>query len=372
MAKKNLKEILSANNKGKITEEDKALVENWIMFGKHHVPDLSEREIEQDLVTIDAGLPLVKPRPVTVLWPRIAAAAVILLILSIGGAYYAGWGIFQRSQNVYVNDIAPGGSKAVLTLANGQKISLTDAKDGELANQAGVIIKKKANGQITYTVTGRGDANRLAAEYNTIDVPLGGQYQVDLPDGTKVWLDAQSSFRYPVNFSGKERNVEITGEAYFEVAHNKSMPFKVKSIGQTVEVLGTHFNVMAYPGEKLIKTTLLEGSVKISSTTAAQVIVPGQQAQVSAAAIKVVEADVEDAVAWKNGYFKFHENLEGIMNKIARWYNVEIIYEESPDPIQEFAGEISRSKNISAVLNIIEKTSNIHFKVEGRRVIVKK
>jgi transmembrane sensor len=372
MAKKNLKNILSAYHKGDITQEDKALVENWLAFGKHEATELTEREVEQDLLTIDVGLPIVKPRPVMVLWSRLAAAAVILLLLSFGGAYYAGWGIFRTSQNVYVNDIAPGGNKAVLTLANGQKISLTDAKDGELASQAGVIIKKKANGQITYTIAGRGGANRLAAEYNTIDVPMGGQYQVDLPDGTKIWLDAQSSFRYPVNFTGKERKVEVTGEAYFEVAHNKSMPFKVKSAGQIVEVLGTHFNVMAYPGEKLIKTTLLEGSVKISNATSEQVIAPGQQAQVSSSAIKVVDADVEDAVAWKNGYFKFHENLEGIMNKIARWYNVEIIYEETPDSIQEFGGEISRGKNISAVLNIIEKTSNIHFKVEGRRVIVKK
>lgn len=167
--------------------------------------------------------------------------------------------------------------------------------------------------------------------------------------------------------------MQLKGEAYFEVAHNKNMPFKVQSHGQTVEVLGTHFDIMAYDDEKLIKTTLLEGSVKVSDHGKNRLLTPGEQAQVGERGIKITrDVDLEDVIAWKNGYFKFNENLEAIMNKIARWYDVKIVYESKPDPSYLFEGDLSRERDLSEILKIMEYTGKVHFAIDGRRIIVKK
>lgn len=299
--------------------------------------------------------------------------AAVLLVIAGGSLFF-----YQQNRNpkpdqqVIANMIAPGGNKAILTLANGQKINLNDALNGQLATQSGMRITKTENGQLVYEVAKDG-TSETSPQYNTIEVPVGGQWQAILADGSHVWLNALSSITFPTTFTGKERRVEIKGEAYFEIAHNKAKPFKVSSLGQTVEVLGTHFNVMAYADERVIKTTLLEGSVKIYDGGRTQLLKPGEQAQVTADKIKVTdEIDMEDVVAWKNGYFKFAENLESTMNKIARWYNVEVVYEGTPDNSLSFGGEISRTRNIRDVLNIMEYTGKVHFKIEGRRILVKK
>ncbi len=306
-------------------------------------------------------------------WSKLVIAAVILFIAGGGLFFYQQNKNSISDQQVLAGKIAPGSNKAILTLANGQKINLNDAVNGQLATQSGMRISKTANGQLVYEVAKDGLPVSGKAQYNTIEVPVGGQWQAILADGSHVWLNALSSITFPTAFTGKERRVEIKGEAYFEIAHNKAMPFRVSSLGQTVEVLGTHFNVMAYADEKVIKTTLLEGSVKIFKGGKTQLLKPGEQAQVSDHAIKVTgDVDMEDVVAWKNGYFKFADNLESTMNKIARWYNVEVVYEGRPDNSLTFGGEVSRTRNIRDVLNIMEYTGKVHFKIEGRRILVKK
>lgn len=245
-------------------------------------------------------------------------------------------------------------------------------KNGQLAIQGNTEITKTADGDITYRQTADQSGVLSTLAYNTVSTPTGGQYHLLLADGTNVWLNAASSIRYPTAFTRAERKVEITGEAYFEVAHNVAKPFRVQSSRQVVEVLGTHFNVNSYADENETKTTLLEGSVKVTGSSGFKLIKPGQAAVLKGNHLAVAEADVEEAVAWKNGYFKFNDNLEVIMDKVARWYDVSIVYQSKPDPDYTFVGEISRGRNLSEILKIMEYTGKVHFEIEGRRIIVSK
>ncbi|HEY6081877.1 MAG TPA: FecR domain-containing protein [Chitinophagaceae bacterium] len=291
----------------------------------------------------------------------------------------------------YKNDIAPGGNKAMLTLANGAKIILDSAQNGQLASQGNVKVMKIDSGILVYRQQFTVNSGQPVVQYNTLSTPRGGQYQLVLPDGSKVWLNAASSIRYPTVFAEKERKVEITGEAYFEVTHNPSKPFKVYFTSPpaggggrsatwrtpveegAVEVLGTHFNVNAYEDETAIKVTLLEGSVKVSRSirTPSRLILPGQQAILNKEAndISIASADTEEAVAWKNGFLQFNNSsLKIIMRQISRWYDVDISYEGD---LQErfFTGKISRNLSLSNVLKILA-FSNVHFKIEGRKITV--
>lgn len=302
-------------------------------------------------------------------WLKWRIAASVLVLLSVGLLFYIAQN--NKTANPKLADVAPGGNKATLILANGKKIDLSGAVNGAIADETGIKVIKTAEGKIIYDLS-----NTTAAaneQYNTIETPMGGQYQVNLSDGTKVWLNAASSLRYPTHFSGKERKVELTGEGYFEVAHQKNMPFKVASAGQTVEVLGTHFNIMAYHDEPNVKTTLLQGSVKLYTGNQNTLLKPGEQALRTGNHIRISdEVDMEDVVAWKDGYFKFNESLEGIMSKISRWYGVEVVYETKTDPNLTYSGKISRGRNISAILKIIEFNGDVHFRIEGRKVFVTK
>jgi transmembrane sensor len=322
-------------------------------------------KLQQRLSRSKQGLKLIKQSS----WLKWSIAASILVLLSVGILFY----ISQNTKNAdsKLADVAPGGNKATLILANGKKIDLSGAVNGAIADETGIKVIKTAEGKIIYDLTNtRAAANE---QYNTIETPVGGQYQVNLSDGTRVWLNSASSLRYPTHFSGGERKVELTGEGYFEVAHQKSMPFKVASAGQTVEVLGTHFNIMSYRDEQTVKTTLLQGSVKISMGRESTLLKPGQQALHTGDKIRISdEVDMEDVVAWKNGYFKFNESLEGIMGKISRWYGVEVVYETKTDPNLTYSGKISRGRNISAILKIIEFNGDVHFRIEGRKVYVTK
>jgi transmembrane sensor len=303
-------------------------------------------------------------------WLKWSIAASILVLLSVGMLLYFAQN--TKTTNVKLADLPPGGNKATLILANGQKINLSEAVNGAIANETGIKVIKTAEGKIIYDLSNAA-VNTANEQYNTIETPLGGQYQVNLSDGTKVWLNSASSLRYPTHFNGGERKVELTGEGYFEVAHQKSMPFKVASAGQTVEVLGTHFNIMSYRDEQTVKTTLLQGSVRISMGKESTLLKPGQQALRTGDKIRISdEVDMEDVVAWKNGYFKFNESLEGIMTKISRWYGVEVVYETKTDPNLTYSGKISRGRNISAILKIIEFNGDVHFRIEGRKVYVTK
>jgi len=302
-------------------------------------------------------------------WVKYAAA--IILICGVG-AY---WWMANRNtknnisgnNNQSIAQIKPGGDKAILTLADGRTINLDSAANGNLANQAGVQIRKLASGQIAYEIS---STQNEKVVWNTITTPKGGQYQLTLPDGTKVWLNAASSLRFPTAFTGKERRVEITGEGYFEVEHNAEKPFYV-SVGKTeVKVLGTHFNVMAYDDEEAKQITLLEGSVLVSQASNNAKLIPGQQAKVAADINVTNDVDLEQVVAWKNGAFVFGESMsmEEVMRQIARWYDVDVVFRHKISG--HIGGSVSRNANISEVLKILELTGAVKFEIDGRKVIV--
>lgn len=305
---------------------------------------------------------------------QLSIAAVLLVCLSIGFWFYKA-GKNESNNKIQAknitNDVAPGGNKAFLTLGNGKRISLEQAASGQIATEDGISISKTSGGQIVYTALAMEPENAQAVSFNTIETPNGGQYQVVLPDGTRVWLNAASSLVYPTHFSGNERVVELKGEGYFEVAKNKKLPFKVKSSNQEIEVLGTHFNVNGYLHEEGIKTTLLEGSVKVSSKpdNHSKVLLPGQQSLVNENSIVIKDVEAQDAAAWKDGLFQFNQaDLKSVMRELARWYDVTVRYEGNIKS-QRFGGAIQRNLNLSQALKILEK-SQVHFRIEGKEVVV--
>jgi len=378
MEKENAQDILLKYQAGNCTDEEKALVEDWLLYGVTDDIDLNELEILEDLLIIRRRLNIDKPQTETIrLWPRIAAAASVILALSFGGYFILHKNHSQQITKIQPRDIGPGGNKAILTLANGTSIVLNSAKNGILAQQGNVLVNKTANGDVVYQAAKSGAGNDQNQNiYNTITTPRGGQYHLVLADGTNVWLNAASSIKYPTAFLGKDRRVEITGEAYFEVIHNAAKPFRVVGGGQTVEVLGTHFNINTYTDEDVVKTSLLEGSVMVSAANTAVMIKPGQQARLFAAGGKqkinvVNDADMDEAVAWKNGFFQFdNENLAGIMRNVSRWYDVDVYYKGNNLQGQLFSGRLSRFKNVSQLLKKLELTGAVHFKVEGKQIIV--
>ncbi|MDB5010479.1 MAG: FecR protein [Mucilaginibacter sp.] len=311
-------------------------------------------------------------------WGRIAAAASILLILSAGLYFHAKTyqkpSLSSQSSRLKSN-IVPGSDKAILVLANGSKIALDDVSNGEVAKQTGVKISKTKHGQLIYTVAQSGNTVLDGAHtYNTVETPRGGQYEIELADGTKVWLNSASSLHYPTAFTGSERKVELIGEAYFEVAKNKKLPFRVVSRNQIVEVMGTHFNINSYADETKTKTTLLQGLVKVTGTDTqnSAMLKPGQQSIIKhcSSDIQVEDVGVEDAVAWKNGYFMFpNEHIKTIMREISRWYDVDIEYSGDVSH-KTIWGSVSKFKNVAEALKMLELTGCVHFKIEGRRIIV--
>jgi ferric-dicitrate binding protein FerR (iron transport regulator) len=268
-------------------------------------------------------------------------------------------------------DIPPGGNRAVLSLANGQKIDLSRAANGRLASLQGRTIVKTASGQLEYRDEGHAGPGGM----DQIATLAGGTWQLRLPDGTRVWLNNSSSLTYPGTFAGQQqRTVKLEGEAYFEVAKDKAHPFVVKSAGQEVKVLGTHFNIQAFPDDQTTRTTLIEGRVAVSSGRNALTtqLVPGEQALLTKGEMAVSRVSIADVMAWKNGYFRFNNTpVEQVMQELSRWYGIEVSY-EGPVSGERLTGRISRSRNISKVLTALEATQTVHFKVEGRRVTVMK
>jgi len=306
------------------------------------------------------------------LWIRVAAA--ILMILSATIVFYkysdnarVKTQLVKHTQPV-LNEIMPGSNKAVLTLGNGHKVVLDDAQSGQIATEEGVIIKKIADGQLSYAASGKD----VTIEQNNLSIPKGGQYHVTLPDGTQVYLNSTSSLSYPTQFIGSSRNVTLQGEAYFEVAKNAKMPFIINvNNKQKIEVLGTHFNVKAYTDEQEINTTLLEGSVKISTDDKNVILKPGQMAVDNPSkSLSVQIADLEEIMAWKNGLFIFNnENITTVMKKVARWYDVDVVFKGNMENTN-FVGNYSRSKSLANLLKNIELMDKVHFRAEGRRITV--
>ncbi|MCD0489154.1 DUF4974 domain-containing protein [Pedobacter sp. MC2016-14] len=306
----------------------------------------------------------------------VAAAAVIFAIL------FAGLYFYKNKDNTalnpvakHLNDVLPGGNRATLTLADGSVISLNDAEKGTIASQAGLVITKKADGQLLYELAQQSTGSNEG--FNTISTPLGGKYEVVLQDGTRVTLNAGSSITYPLSFSKDKRKITLRGEAYFEVSKDKHRPFLVSSpaagniLAQEIEVLGTHFNINAYADEQAYVTTLLEGSVKVwaAGLENGKIIVPGEQATLTRQ-ILIAKADLEAAIAWKNDIFYFaDEPIQDVMRRLSRWYDITVVYKEPITKIG-FWGQISRNKTLAEVLDDLEATKGVHFKIEGRRVTV--
>lgn len=326
-------------------------------------------------------------RKTKILIRRVAVAASVLICLSVAFYFYnSRYKISGQGAAGISSDIDPGSNKAILTFSNGHKINLSGVKSGIVINTADltyndgskVQVSPRAEDLIPGPVVGSGPSSQKEMMIST---PEGGTYQVILPDSTRVWLNAASSLKFPATFSGLEsRKVELNGEAYFEVAKltRKSktlavarIPFIVVSNGQEVEVLGTHFNINAYPDQATTKTSLLEGLIRIKNDNGNVVLKPGQQAISMTKGIELVSGDAEDAIAWKNGYFMFdNEDLASVMTKLCRWYNVEVNYEDETVKNVKYYGTISRFEKISKVLTKLETTGNLKFEVKGKTVNV--
>lgn len=302
---------------------------------------------------------------------RLAAAAIILL-MGFGTFYH--FKINNSKQKIAVvkqavKDVPPGGNRALLTLADGSTIILDSASNGLLATQGTTRISKKENGQLVYNTTKTDKALSLN-QINMLSTPQGGQYQIILPDGSKVWLNASSSIKYPATFAKNERKVEVTGEVYFEVIKDKSKPFRVIFDETEVEVLGTSFNVMAYKDDTTSRTTLVEGSVSLTNNHINKRLKPGQQASVSSSGkITTHLVDIEEAIAWKKGLFYFRNaNIQQIMKKASRWYDIEVSYEGAV-PVRQFTGKVSMDVNISELLQMLNY-AGVKCRMENNKVII--
>jgi ferric-dicitrate binding protein FerR (iron transport regulator) len=331
------------------------------------------------------------PLPARLMRWSVAAAAVIGICIVLSVIFFTENPAPKRVSGTHhlagQRDIRPGGNKAVLTLAHGSKVLLDTAYNGSIAQQGNTKIIQVNGGLLTYEAksddalrsSGRRHEAQHSVSYNTLTTPRGGQYRLILPDGSKIWLNAASSIHFPTAFTGKDREVKVSGEAYFEIAPNPDMPFMVHIMspdGQkegTVKVLGTHFNINAYDDESVVRTTLLEGAVAILYKNRSMQLSPGEQAIMQGMdSIKVLkDINLSEAIAWKNGLFDFEGNdIQSVMRQIARWYNITVKYENATSA--HFMGTISRSANISEVLKMLELTGAVHFKVEGRTITVLK
>jgi transmembrane sensor len=371
-------------------EEIKTLLD-WYRSADHadmEIPLESEAEKEALRLSMRASLldyagkrpytgkrPYAREHPYEAKWDRqrsyrwmIAAAMTGLIAL---GTYF----LYFNKKKAPIplsgagNEFRPGGQKAILTLGDGTKIALDSSVKGVLAEQGAATIEKMADGKLVYQV-----AKDISGKifYNTMETPRGGEYQLVLPDGTKVWLNSATSIRYPNVFTGNNREVEVTGEAFFDVAKDESKPFMVKTRKVRTTVLGTAFNVMAYPEEDAVKTTLLSGAVNIVLDDQTRTIKPGQEAIAGNAGnmIKVQEADIDKAIAWKNGVFDFDgADIPTIMRQVARWYDVEIRYEGDLSGII-LSGVVSRREKCDLLLEALGRTREVTFRTEGNRITV--
>lgn len=389
MEKQELKELLERYAAGNCTDEEITWVENWYLQEDNIFPlDLTEQEISDDLAQVQFALPVqdsseIRPK---IGWPKIAAAAALVLITA--GTIYWSQPKADRQQIVKIQtlpvsqDIMPGGAKAILTLDDGAQISLTDATLGEIAQQSGTAIVKTGDGTLSYRAASANTQAKI--QYNTIRTPVGGQYQLTLADGTRVWLNAASSLRFPTAFSGTDRSVELQGEAYFEVAKSKGKTFKVLShLGhqdQEIEVLGTHFNINTYTADRA-ETTLFEGLVKVNASGSgriqqssvqfkSEILKPGQQSVLGSQRLKVQQADLDAVLAWKKGYFTFNQsNIRTVMEEMERWYDIEIKIQDDMDDLS-IVGSFPRSYKLSEAIHLMELTGNFKFKIKGRRLEV--
>jgi ferric-dicitrate binding protein FerR (iron transport regulator) len=382
---------------GTITESEKTAFIDWynrfddteLLLPTEYAPLMERIEVEmlahiRQKIAGDASPPsLERPGQVFRLKTWKIAAAAILAAIAITGVLLitrtrsAPAPAMAQHRSTAPADILPGGNRALLTLADGSTISLDSAHTGNLASQGTAQVLKIQDGELKYdAAAARGHST---VSYNTLSTPRGGQYKLLLADGTRVWLNAASSIRYPTTFTGPDREVEISGEAYFEIAKNAAMPFRVLTVSNpgdndpmTIDVLGTHFNVNAYNDEPVVRTTLLEGLVKVSKGNNTALLKPGEAAQLrkDGAMQRIPDADLEAAVAWKDGLFEFsEEELPVILRQISRWYDIDIEYAGAV-PTDKFSGSVSRNTTLSGVLKIL-RLSDIQVSVSNNKIIVK-
>lgn len=312
-------------------------------------------------------------------WQKIAVAAALILTSGMAIYFYQQYPASPPiEQLTFKNEVKPGGNKAILKLADGSEVVLDAAANGRLAQRKDINFSNTKDGQLAYNKQKNTTSdNAEALKYNTVSTPKGGQYRIILPDGTKVWLNAASSIRFPTNFLPGERKVTISGEVYFEVAKNKHQPFRVIADQQILEVLGTKFNINAYADQQQINTTLAEGSVKLGRLKSSnyQVLKPGEQAQMKTIdenPAKISSADLEEVLAWKNDAFVFNNTpTQEVMKQMERWYNVELVYKGAA-PILYFTGVIPRESNLSTFLRVLEGTGGVKFGIEQNKVIIQK
>ena len=370
-------ELMKLLSNSSSKDQVKRIIENVIEH-THEEVEMSEGSASSILASIleKGQTPIMtaeeKPRSIPI-WIKVAAAAMLVFIA--GASYWmnsndnAAMTVrTAQTEEQNVKPVVPGGNHALLKLANGEIIVLDTMEDGTI-NYGGTKIRK-ANGILDFTNAKVEDNASLT--YNVLSTPRGGQYKCLLPDGTQAWLNAESTLRFPSSFSGAEtRNVEVTGEVYFEVKSDKQKPFIAKAHDMTVQVLGTHFNLNAYMDEPIIKTSLLEGSIKLNSTGGSKLLKPGEQGvvDVGSGKVKITQPDMVEVVAWKNGLFHFDgADLYTIMGQIGRWYDVEVEFDGNIEP-RVFAGKISRNAELKEVLQILE-LSNVKLILDGRKIIV--
>jgi transmembrane sensor len=377
---KRLQQLARKFLQGTISDAEQQELDHWFLSqdelrGDKRPIDFSEDE-HRNLIfaRIKGEIQKNPPQKIRTLWPRIAAAASILILLSAGGyfLFHKKLPTNQIAQN-QIHEIKPGGNKAILTLANGHAISLTDAKNGKVAAQGNTIVNKTAAGVIQYAATENTAVEKTVEPlYNTLTTPRGGRFEGLLPDGTHVILDAASSIKYQVNVTGKDRLVWITGQVHFNVTYNTSRPFYVNVKGQVMKDLGTAFNINAYDDEPVVRVTLEEGSLSVSKGNQSAVLTPGQQAITKTFndLIKVQPVNIYDVLAWTKGQTSFHdENIQEIMRQVSRWYDVDVLY-DGQIPTRLFDGSISRDANLSDLLKVLE-FNNIHFTVNGKTITVR-
>lgn len=370
MDTKNAKELIEKYQAGMATPEEVALIEKWVTLGSVKALDLSEDELAVDFSMIRTKLPLKYEAKRVQLWPRIVTVAAAVALIVLGVYFFSAPRNSDTETNLAqqaaVNDIAPGKNGATITLANGQVIQLSDAKNGVV-----IGANKLAYDDNTLVSSVSGELLKNAEEL-TASTTKGQTYQFTLPDGSHVWLNADSKISFSSQFIGKTRKILLEGEAYFEVAKDKNKPFIVAVNNQQIKVLGTHFNVSGYKDQVWTVTTLLEGSVQVDTKLDSKTLKPGQQSVGDVRGLSVKEVDPTEAIDWKNGLFVFaNEPLESIMQKISRWYNVDVSYANADLGKETFSGTISRFSNISKVLERLERTGVVKFGLKGKEIIVK-
>lgn len=370
--------LIGAYNSGLIDEAGKAALKSWVALDPDNQMVFERLTADEQLraelkmmhsFNAEDNFSVFERRhihPVKRLWPKIAVAASIIIACTLGGYYFLSEKSDKQNDFAMVNDVLPGKNAATLTLANGKNIALEDAHNGELAKEAGVVITKTSDGQLIYEIKDQGNSG--GTKNNSLTTARGETYRVRLPDGSLVWINAATTLSYPASFSAlKKRTVELNGEAYFEVAKDRTRPFVVKTAKQELVVLGTHFNINSYTDEAQTVTTLLEGSVRINEKT---LLKPGEQAQLADNGnIQVHAANVEEALGWKNGFFLFDkDDLPTVMRQISRWYNIDVKY-EGEVPKASFDGKVYRNLNLSKALDVL-KYANVKFRFEGKTIII--